>query len=219
MQPEEIVAIGELAGDALGSATTRVEDLHSGIAERVFGSIGEAAEPVRVVHDGIARGAYAAVRGATGVLARVGAARIGAASSPDAPSLTESTRGRVAMGALNGAFGDELARRGNPLTVELGVYAGGRPVDPTGEALARAFPVARPRVAIFLHGLCETEEAWQLRADRYVPYGARLEAELGYSPVYVATTAAATSPRTGASWTRCWDGSAPRGRSRSARSL
>jgi triacylglycerol esterase/lipase EstA (alpha/beta hydrolase family) len=58
-------------------------------------------------------------------------------------------------------------------------------VSPTRAALATAFPNAGPRIAVFLHGLCETEDAWELGAARHVPYGYRLEAELGYTPLYV----------------------------------
>ena len=43
----------------------------------------------------------------------------------------------------------------------------------------------RSRVAIFLHGLCETEDAWRFGASRHQPYGERLEAELGYTSLHV----------------------------------
>jgi pimeloyl-ACP methyl ester carboxylesterase len=52
-------------------------------------------------------------------------------------------------------------------------------------ALRTVDRVAGPRLAVFIHGLGQTEDAWLLHADRHVPYGARLEAELGYTPVYV----------------------------------
>jgi pimeloyl-ACP methyl ester carboxylesterase len=38
---------------------------------------------------------------------------------------------------------------------------------------------------VFLHGVCQTEEAWSLGARTHVPYGPRLRVELGYTPVYV----------------------------------
>jgi pimeloyl-ACP methyl ester carboxylesterase len=45
-------------------------------------------------------------------------------------------------------------------------------------------------LAIFVHGLCETDEAWRLvppgRADEGArSYGSRLKRELGYSPLYL----------------------------------
>jgi pimeloyl-ACP methyl ester carboxylesterase len=72
------------------------------------------------------------------------------------------------VGALNGAFGDRCA-----------------------EALAGDMVVARPitdptdRLAVFLHGLCETEDAWWLGARRHTPYGVRLRRELGWTPLYI----------------------------------
>jgi pimeloyl-ACP methyl ester carboxylesterase len=56
--------------------------------------------------------------------------------------------------------------------------------------LARAYPDATRKLAVFVHGLCETEQAWNLtpltrgRGARR-SYGARLRQELGYTPVYV----------------------------------
>jgi pimeloyl-ACP methyl ester carboxylesterase len=62
---------------------------------------------------------------------------------------------------------------------------GGRDVRIGRDDLADAFPTATPRLVVFLHGLCETDEAWLIRSDRFTPYGPRLERELGYTPLYV----------------------------------
>jgi pimeloyl-ACP methyl ester carboxylesterase len=45
-----------------------------------------------------------------------------------------------------------------------------------------ATPATR-RLVVFVHGLCETDEAWRL--GRTPPYGARLYEELGYTPLYL----------------------------------
>ncbi len=185
MRPDEVVALGELAGDSLGGAVARIEDMHTGIAERVFSSVGAGSERVRVIHDGIAKGIYGAVRTASSALVKAGATAVGAATDPHGAALTERPAGRFALGALNGAFGDRLAELGSPLTQQLTVRRRGRDLELTREALAAACPDASPRVAIFLHGLCETDDAWRLRSARYVPYGDRLETELGYSSLYV----------------------------------
>jgi pimeloyl-ACP methyl ester carboxylesterase len=181
MRPEEVRALGDLAGDAVGGASARVHDMHAGIAERVFGSIGPASEPVRAVHDSIAQGLYKALTRATSAAVKAGAAGIGAATAPDAPSIADTVAGRLAVGALNGAFGDLLARRGSALSQPLTLRRDGRDVLSESDALAGA----GPRLAIFLHGLCETDDAWRLRGARYTPYGDRLEAELGYTSLYV----------------------------------
>jgi pimeloyl-ACP methyl ester carboxylesterase len=60
-----------------------------------------------------------------------------------------------------------------------------RDVELTPTALETAFPNATPRLAVFLHGLCETDDAWRIHSDRHVPYGFRLQAELGYTPLFV----------------------------------
>ena len=185
MQPDEITAAGELAGEAAGHFAQQIRDMHHGIAGRVFGALGDAAKPVQTIHDGIAESAYAAARGLTKGLVRGGALAFSATRRPDAPSLEHSVRGRLAVGALNGAFGDSLQRRGNPLAVPMSLRRRGRNVELTERALAAAYPDATTRIAVFIHGLCETEEAWQFGAARHVPYAARLQTELGYTPLHV----------------------------------
>ncbi|HTX46275.1 MAG TPA: hypothetical protein VMD48_08360 [Solirubrobacteraceae bacterium] len=185
MRSEEIVAVGSLAGDAAGGLATRIHDMHHGIAERVFESIGPAAEPVRLIHDGVSKGIYAAVSAGTNALVRAGAVTFSVVTPPEAPSVTDSRGGRLAIGALNGAFGDLLERRRNALQVRMTFRHGDRDLALTPEGLAAALPRAKPRVALFLHGLCESDAAWKLRDSRYVPYGFRLETEAGYTSLYL----------------------------------
>ena len=185
MRPEEIAALGDLAGDAAAGLTMRVRELHVGIAQRAFGGAGAAARPAKVAHDAIADGAYLAARGLSRLLVRGGARAVSVVRAPDAPALETHPAGHLAVGALNGAFGDLLHRRGSPLAVPMAVRRGGRDVPCRRDALVAAFPDAGPRLAVFAHGLCETDASWRLGAERHVPYGARLETELGYTPVYV----------------------------------
>ena len=61
---------------------------------------------------------------------------------------------------------------------------------PRREMLEVAFPEATSKVAVFIHGLGETEESWRLHADRHgvgteSTYGSRLALDLGYTPVYL----------------------------------
>jgi pimeloyl-ACP methyl ester carboxylesterase len=168
MQPQEVRALGELAGEAVGGMATRIEEMHTGIAQRAFDGVGAMAGPVRFVHERIARRAYATARGALGGAVRSGALLASSRQPGDAPSLQQTAAGRMLIGALNGAFGDRLS---DPLACEMCVA---RPIrEPTD------------RLAIFLHGLCETEDAWWLGARRHRPYGERLHSELGWTPVYV----------------------------------
>ncbi len=70
----------------------------------------------------------------------------------------------------------------------LGYWKGGREVHLNLDGVAEAFPDATSSLAVFVHGLCETEEAWRspYPAGRPRPtYGDRLRSELVITPVYV----------------------------------
>lgn len=185
MRPDEALAVGDLAADAAGGLTDRIHDMHAGIASRVFGRLGPAAEPIRAIHDGVARGVYRGVGAGLRITARAGGRAAGASLPAQAQTIGSTSRGRLALGALNGAFGDALVRRGNGLAFDTTLRLAGRDVVVDRRSLARAYPRAQQRIVVFLHGLCETEEAWNLGGIRHVPYGYRLEAELGYTPLYV----------------------------------
>jgi len=185
MLPEEIKAVGDLAAAAAAGLAAQIQEMHGGIARRAFDAVGPGAVPVKFVHDRIAGTGYRVARDISGALVRAGAAALSVSQPHDGPSLQQLPAGRVAIGALNGAFGDTLKRRRNALALQMTLRQGGRDVQLTSDALARAFPNATPRLAVFLHGLCETDEAWCLGAARHVPYGYRLQAELGYTPLFI----------------------------------
>lgn len=185
MRREELTALGELAGDAAGGLASQIQQMHLGIAGRVWRWVGPGGIPVRVVHDRVAERSYAAARRLTRRLVREGVVALGVAQSPDAPSIERTVAGRALLGALNGVWGDTLARQDNHLAFEMTLRSGGQDVPLTPVGLRRAYPYATPRLAVFLHGLCETDDAWMIGAARHVPYGFRLQAELGYTPLYL----------------------------------
>jgi pimeloyl-ACP methyl ester carboxylesterase len=185
MRREEISAFGDLVGVAAAGTTKRIHELHSGIAGRVWRWVGPASLPVRLLHDGIARGAYTAAGGLTRVVVLAGAHAASSARPADAPSIQSSPAGGAVVSALNGAFGDTLVRRRNPLALRMAFRRAGRDLELSRSALNRAYPNAKPKLAVFVHGLCDTDEAWGLGAARHVPYGFRMEVELGYSSLYL----------------------------------
>ena len=185
MRRDELRALGDLAGDAAAGIAGQAREVHESIATRVFGALGPSATPVRVVHDRVSTTAYAAASALTGALVRGGAAAASLGQPDDAPSLADAPRGQVAVGALNGMWGDRLHRDGSALETPMAVRVQGREVACDAGSLRRAFPDATSRLAVFIHGLCETDGAWRLGAARHVPYGDRLRTELGYTPVYV----------------------------------
>jgi len=185
MQPQEVRALGELAGEAIGGLAVRIKEMHQGIAGRAFDSIGVAAAPVKLIHDGIAGTVYSTVSGTLKTATRAAAGAASLTLAPEAPSLECAPAGRVAIGALNGAFGDRLEERGSPLAIRMAVRRGGDAVEPSKAAVTVAFPDATGRLAVFLHGLGETEGAWLIGTREHVPYGPGLRVELGYTPVYI----------------------------------
>jgi hypothetical protein len=188
MRRDELRALGELAGAAAAGIAGQARELHESIAARVFGALGPSAAPVREVHDRVSAGAYAAASALTGAVVKGGAATAGlgwAGAFPDAPSLSDDLRGRLVVGALNGMWGDRLHQDGSALATAMAVRVRGTDVALDADSLRRAFPQATPRLAVFLHGLCETEDAWRLGAARHVPYARRLQAELGYTPILI----------------------------------
>ncbi len=185
MRRDELAAFGQLAGDAAGGLASQIQQMHQGIADRVWRAVGPAGAPVRLVHDQIADRSYAAAARLTRRVVSGGVGALSVTQRPDAPSIERTPRGRAVVGALNGMWGDTLARRQNRLALGMTLRAQGRDVPLTPAGLRDAYPYASSRLAVFTHGLCETDDAWMLGATRHIPYGYRLQAELGYTPLYV----------------------------------
>src|SRR4051794_41912728 len=116
MRADEAWAIGQLGRLTLRGSTTRVAELHRGIAERAFGAVGPSVAPVKGVHDTVAGLAYGGGRLGLGAGARLvgGPAALGA--SGRGPG--DDAAGRGALAVLNGAHGD---------AVEAGPPAAGAP--------------------------------------------------------------------------------------------
>jgi pimeloyl-ACP methyl ester carboxylesterase len=174
----ELQAAGELAADGAAGATGLAQQLHEAIAERSF----RANAPARAIHDAIATVAYAGVRGSLRAGARLGAAAVAHARPQDAQALSRSPRGRLATGALNGWIGDRLEAGGSALAVRMAVRRRGEDVAPERDALRAAFPGATGSIVVFVHGLCESDEAWRLRRDEPT-YAERVRADLGITPL------------------------------------
>jgi len=132
---------------------------------------------VQVLHDAIAGFSYSGVRLALGAGAR--AAGAAAALHASGRDLDTARAGRVALAVLDGAHGDLVQREAAALALDTTVRVDGRAVPVEPGALRAAFPGANGRLAVFLHGLTETESSWCYRAERHpgragVTYGAQL---------------------------------------------
>jgi hypothetical protein len=171
MRPEEVAASGELAAEVAAGTTNRLREVHAGVSGRIFKLVGPSALPIRILHDGIAGLVYAGAREATRATITAGALAAKLRRPADAPSLEDSPGGRRLLAAVNAAVGDRLERRSSPLALRMTVHNLGQSWE--------------PKLAVFVHGLGQTEEAWLQRADRHVPYGFRLQTEIGYTPLYL----------------------------------
>jgi hypothetical protein len=184
MTPAELQAAARLGGYAFAGLVTRIERVHQAIARRAFSPVRLAGAPARLMHDTISRGVYLAVRGAGSAAGACSGQAAALLLGPGLPAAA-APGGNLALAALNAIAGDRLGPDLAPLAIRMAVRAGGRDVDLTTPALAAAFPCATPRLAVFVHGLAETDNSWDQRGDQRVCYGRELEAACGYSAVYV----------------------------------
>jgi pimeloyl-ACP methyl ester carboxylesterase len=188
MRVDEVRGISQLARATLRGGTTRVFEVQRGIADRAFDAIGPSGAPVRAVHDALTGATYAAVRTALGMGARVAGSV--AALRANGEDLDTGPRGRIALAVLNGAHGDLVQREAPALALGMTVRVDGRAVPVEATALRQAYPAAGSRLAVFLHGLTETESSWCRHAEQHhgradVSYGTQLHDDLGLTPVHL----------------------------------
>jgi len=188
----DLKAAAALGGRGIAATTSMLRDVHLAIARRAFGATGPVARPARVMHDGISQLVYAAVGGGARVAATATGVAVAAraAGDPAYRPLSQRPRGSVVISALNGAWGDLLARTHNPLALPMTVRVDDADVVVERGALADAFPAASGDVAVFVHGLCESDVSWRLGGLRHYDdprstHGSRLQVERGLTPVYV----------------------------------
>jgi triacylglycerol lipase len=89
----------------------------------------------------------------------------------------------LALGILNGAIGDYLHRTGNGLSTEMTLVNRNEPIETTKDSLAAAYPNAKSKIVILVHGLMCTETAFDLAGGG--DYGTLLEKDIGVTALYV----------------------------------
>ncbi len=190
MHKADVEAIGALVGDGLAAGGGLIKEMHEGIASRPFQILGPSAAPARMLHDGISRAVYGTLRGGLRAASRGAATLVALRITETEAPLDATPAGSVALGGVNGLYGNHIWERGNRLAFEMQLRREGATVSPTREGLASAFPDATSRVAVFVHGLCENDESWRhfpLRGDRTGrrTYGERLQDELSFTPIHL----------------------------------
>ena len=178
--------------------TRRVQEVHHAIADLAFRvslslpGLARPAQLVKNVHDAITDGVYAAIHQLGGGLLEV-AALLEQRAAANAPAQA-APPSRLAIGlrsALNAAVGDHLVSNANPLAITMGFYiAGHHPISLTTAGLRTHLPDPGDRLCVFIHGLGCDEQSWQPAAKTAgdppgQSYGEQLQADLGYTPLYL----------------------------------
>jgi hypothetical protein len=177
----DLQGASRLAVDATLGITGLVETMHRTIQLRP-GPIGSVhgAERTR----GITGFVYRCVRGTT----RLVGTGLDAALSPIAallPAGESSAERDAAVAALNGVYGDYLARTGNPLAIDMSLRYRDRPLDADAPGALHDELGQRggnARLLLMVHGLCLNERHWRREGH---DHGAALAEALGYVPVYL----------------------------------
>ena len=186
VRTDETRELVRLSFEELAGAVDGLRSFHTSVAQRSFRFVGPGGAPARWAHDRVTEAVYGGLRGGTLGLGRAvdGALR----RRPHLASRAVSTtpRGAALVATINGLIGDTLEKRQSALHHPMSVRVRGHAVGLSRDDLAAAYPAASGRVAIFLHGLMETEFSWELGArSTGETYGRLLERDLGITPVYV----------------------------------
>lgn len=182
----EVRALGRLALNEIGNAASGIGGIHKAISNRVFAGIGlglgSTAQPVKVIHDAVTDIVYSSITESARAGGYVAGKTLDIRTTDNTPP-SETVRGAVLIGILQGFIGDVLEADRSPLAGEMSVRVDGTPVPMAAEPLAAAYPHASSRIVVFLHGLVETENAWRIGGRP--TYGERLETDLGATEVHV----------------------------------
>jgi hypothetical protein len=174
----DLRGVSRLAVDATVGVVGVVEAMHTSIA-RIPTTLG--GPLVGGAVRGVSSLVYRSIHGVTRV-AGVGIDVALAGVAPAFGDVESSQRREAVIAALNGVVGDHLVDTGNPLAIPMRWRRGGKPVEPTRERLAAAFPTPSGKIVVLVHGLCMNDLQWTLREH---DYGAALERDLGHTAVYL----------------------------------
>jgi len=184
MTPAEWRAAGRLGGSTFAGLVARIGQVHGVISDRAFGIAGPGGRVAGLAHDAVAQAAYRAV-GTAGTVVGKAAGMVASLGGDAGHPLDVQPGGAMILAGLNAVAGDRFSAELAPLVIRMAVRADGRDLGLTTAEVAAAFPDLTPRLAVFVHGFAETDDSWWRRSDECEPYGSRLRAEFGYTPVYV----------------------------------
>src|SRR3954453_23432461 len=181
-QQDETQELVQMAFEEVAGAFEGLHSIHGSIAGRVFQCVGGVGAPVHWAHDRISGAVYGGLKGSV-----VGMGRVAGTAVGRRPRVVSNTpRGAALVATINGLIGDTLDRRQSALSQPMALRVHGEPLAIDRESLREAYPAATPRIAVFLHGLMETEFSWRWGSrETGDTYAELLERELGLTSVYV----------------------------------
>lgn len=202
MRGDEIREAGQLVGSALAEVSRGVHRIHGAIAKRVSGVVSAGVERVvptagggavvglvAEVGGGPVRSlTYAAVDAGLAAAGWLGGEVLARRWGDDRPAGDSAG---TALALVNGSHGHLLARRRSPLALGASVRQAGRDVALTPDEIRAAWPSATGELAVYVHGLVDTERRWLAAEEGGDDAGRRtslprlLGRELGLTPVLV----------------------------------
>ena len=176
----DLHGVARLAFEATAGLVDVVERMHHTIQRRPWPLGKPAAGSTR----GITGFVYRTVRGSVHLIGR----GIDASLAPVVELMPEGAAGPrrdALLAAINGVYGDYLARTGNPLAIPMSVRFRGQPLDladPAGSLRAAGGPAPTGRLLVLVHGLCMNDLQWRREGH---DHGAALASALGCTPLYL----------------------------------
>lgn len=179
----DLHGLSRLAVDGVLGTTALVEQMHYAIS-RVSG-------PTLPSKNGRTRGitglVYRSIHGITGLVGGTTDLAFRHIVPRLAPAQSTPQRDR-ALAVLNGVLGDHLESSANPLALKMSLRLGRQPLLPDPARLAALLPKSRPKIAIFLHGLCMSDHHWTPNtnaSDQQADLPRLLEQAAGYLPLHL----------------------------------
>jgi pimeloyl-ACP methyl ester carboxylesterase len=172
----------QLALDCAGGLLRAVEKMHATIANSPMSWTRVPDLSLRAPGS-VAGQIYTLLGGAHGHLAAAVARSIRSIAGAPAFSSDDADRSVLSAAILNGICGDYLEATQNPLAIEMSLRTLEAPIECSPQAIAAAYGHVSPHVAVWVHGLCLSEQQWVRRGG--VTMGAHLNDDLDITPVYV----------------------------------
>jgi pimeloyl-ACP methyl ester carboxylesterase len=170
----DLRGVMRLAVDATVGVTDVVEKMHHTI-QLTHPPVG-ASRAGRT--SGLTGFVYRSIRGTTRLVGRGFDAGLATLISLLPDGTSNATRDAM-VSAINGVSGDHLFETDNPLALKMSIRHRGERID---HEQAVALPDVKPKVLLFIHGLCLNDENWTRQGVNHTEALAR---DLGYTPLYL----------------------------------